>query len=175
MTSYQTLLAPLALLALAACDGAGQGADPGFVARQSQTAPPGAPPGSCWGKLVSPAVIETVTHQVLDQPAKLAADGTVLSPATYRTETLQEIVKQRREDWFETPCPDQMSTEFISSVQRALNARNLFHGPVNGQMDQRTRDAIRRYQAPQGLDSGTLSLATARHLGLIAEENDNTG
>lgn len=36
----------------------------------------------------------------------------------------------------------------------------------------RTRAAVRRYQKPQGLDSGILSLAAARKLGLVALERD---
>jgi peptidoglycan hydrolase-like protein with peptidoglycan-binding domain len=37
-------------------------------------------------------------------------------------------------------------------------------------MDARTRAAVRAYQKPEGLDSGILSLAAARRLGLVAVE-----
>jgi len=133
-------------------------------------APPGAAPGTCWGKDVTPAVIETVTDQVLLQPARLRADGTVEKPAIYRTETRQAIVEERNVTWFETPCADVRTPDFIASLQRALKARNLYRGPINGRMDARTRAAIRRYQKPEGLDSGILSLAAARRLGLVAVE-----
>jgi len=142
------------------------------VSRMTQEAPPGAAPGSCWGKHVSPAVIETVTHQVMLQPAQVRADGTVSQPAIYKTETRQDIVQERRETWFETPCPAQLTPDFVASVQRALAARGLYRGPVTGQFDARTRAAVRRYQKPQGLDSGILSLAAARKLGLVAVELD---
>ena len=59
-------------------------------------APPGAKPGTCWGRSASPAVIETVTEQILLQPAEVLADGTVVQPAVYKTETLQKIVKKTR-------------------------------------------------------------------------------
>ncbi|NHX28166.1 peptidoglycan-binding protein, partial [Escherichia coli] len=55
----------------------------------------------------------------------------------------------------------------VASLQRALNARG-YHAPISGVMDDATRQAVRRYQAGQGLDSADLSLDTARKLGLVA-------
>lgn len=130
--------------------------------------PPGAREGSCWGKHVTPAKIETVTHQVMLQPAEVRTDGSVSAPAVFKTETTQAIVKERSELWFETPCTPELTPEFVSSVQRALKVRGHYKGAVTGYIDARTRKAIRAYQAPQGLDSGILSLAAARKLGLSA-------
>ncbi len=148
--------------------------DPEIVQNLAES-PPGAAPGTCWGKVATPAVIETVTDQVLVQPAVLAADGSVQSPASYRTETRQEIVKEREVTWFETPCAAAMTPEFVASVQRALKVRALYRGPISGQMDSRTRAAIRAFQAPDGLDSGILSLDAARKLGLVAVERPEAG
>lgn len=177
MTSFRAFL-PMAALALGACTAGAalQGnvdalREPDVVQRSGQQ-PPGAAPGTCWGKSISPAVIETVTEQVLVQPAEITTDGIVVRPAIYKTETLQRIVKERRETWFEAPCPDQLTGELIASVQRALNVRGLYRGRITGIMDAKTRAAIRRYQEPQGLDSGILALETARQLGLIAVERD---
>ena len=128
--------------------------------------PPGSDPAHCWGKEVEPAVIETVTAQVLMQPAEVHTDGRVTQPAIYKTETRQEIIRERRELWFRVPCPEEMTPAFIASLQRALAARGHYAGTVNGEMTPRTLRAIRAYQAPQGLDSGILSLAAARQLGL---------
>ncbi len=135
-------------------------------------APPGAAPGSCWGKSVTPAIVETVTDQIVLQPAQIDTNGTVLSPAIYKTETRQAIVRERRETWFETPCDAALTPSFVASLQRALQARGLYRGNVDGQMDGRTRAAVRRYQKPQGLDSGILSLAAARQLGLVALDRE---
>lgn len=158
------------IVALAACSSAPlpdvQALREPDLAFMTQVAPPGAAPGTCWGKTTTPAVIETVTEQVLLQPAQVSVDGTVMSPAIYKTETQQRIVRERKETWFETPCPADMTPEFIASVQRALAVRDLYAGPVTGEMDARTRAAVRRFQSPQGLDSGILSLAAARRLGL---------
>lgn len=130
------------------------------------TPPPGSPAGACWGQETHPAVVETVTEQVVLQPAQVRSDGTVDVPAVYKTETNQRIVKERRELWFRTPCPDELTEEFVSSLQRSLMARGLYSGQINGRMDRQTRRGVRNYQAPLGLDSGILSLAAARKLGL---------
>lgn len=151
-------------LALAAC----QPLPPGPAAPADlAAAPPGAPPGSCWGKEVSPAVIETVTEQVEIAPPSLDATGQPIAPARYATETRQEIVAERAVRWIETPCPAIVTPAFIASLQRALAARGAYGGPITGVLDPRTRTAIRRHQAQRGLDSDILALETARTLGLV--------
>lgn len=128
--------------------------------------PPNADPNACYGRETTPAIIETVTEQVMLQPPQIASDGTVLEPAVFVTETQQRIVRERRDLWFETPCRAEQDPEFIASLQRALAARGQYRGQITGVMDRRTRAAVRAYQAPQGLDSGILSLAAAQQLGL---------
>lgn len=167
----QFSLTALATLALAGCQQTGAEvarlveAPPG---QSIEAGPPGAAPGTCWGKRTTPAVIETVTEQVLLQPAQVTSDGNVLQPALYKTETHQRIVTERRELWFETPCDEVMDAEFIASLQRALAVRGVYSGPINGEMTRATRHAIRNYQQPLGLDSAILSLQAARRLGLVA-------
>lgn len=154
----------LAAFVLAGCQ-AGGGA--GFVA-PGRVAPPGAPPGTCWESVDTPAVIETVTEQVLVSPAAYNADGTLYRAAEYRTEVRQVIVEERRERWFQTPCPAEMTPDFLASVQRALAARGAYTGPITGRMDRATKSAIRAWQKARGTDSAALSLDTARELGLVA-------
>ncbi|WP_319826389.1 peptidoglycan-binding domain-containing protein [Thalassovita sp.] len=165
--------AVLAILGVAACTTALPVPDltgEPQVTRSYEQAPPGAAPGTCWGRHTTPAIVETVTEQIMLQPAQIRSDGTVEQPAIYKTETQQRIVRERRDTWFETPCADALTPDFVASVQRALAARGLYHGKPSGQMDSRTRAAIRKYQKPEGLDSGILSTAAARKLGLIAVE-----
>jgi hypothetical protein len=169
-------LIPLAgLLALAACVPASErsafaepltaGEDAVEVMRGA--GPPNADPSSCYAHEATPAVIETVTEQVMLQPPQIATDGRVREPGVFITETQQRIVEERRELWFEVPCElQQADAEFISTLQRALAARGLYQGPVTGEMNRRTERAVRDFQAPQGLDSAVLSLAAARQLGL---------
>ena len=163
MILIQPFAALLGVCALTACATAG---DPGLAPPGS--APPGAPPGTCWAQAFTPAVFETTTEQVLLEPAAESGDGKTVWPAVYQTETRQEIVKDRKSSWFETPCPDVETEEFIASLQRALTVRRLYDGPVTGRIDTRTRAAVRAFQAPGGIDSGILSLKAARDLGLVA-------
>lgn len=176
MLSIRSILGAFALTGLVAC-GPSQADLAEFghpdVSRLSQTAPPGVAPGTCWGKTVTPAIIETVTNQVLVQPTQTLPDGTVTKPAVYNTETRQDIVRARQDVWFETPCEGLQTPEFIASIQRALKARGAYRGQITGTMDTRTRNAVRRFQKKNdGLDSGILSLQTARALGLVAVERD---
>lgn len=153
--------------ALSACALSGC-TQPVAVARLGQPAPDWAEPGTCWDRLITPAIIETVTVQQLVEEAVVGAEGQVLKPATYRTSSEQKIVRDRTEDWFEILCAQEITPQFVASLQRALQVRGLYDGAISGQLDKPTRKAIRAYQAPRGVDSESLSLASARALGLIA-------
>ncbi|MEL7132119.1 MAG: peptidoglycan-binding domain-containing protein [Pseudomonadota bacterium] len=133
-------------------------------------APPGAAPGTCWGKTVTPAVVETVTRKIQLQPAQISSDGRVQAPPIYKSETSQQVVTPRRESWYEIICDADVTPEFIASVQRALEARGFYRGPITGEIDAGTRAAIGRYQKSEGLESNALSIAAARKLGLVAVE-----
>lgn len=135
--------------------------------------PEDAAKGTCWGKDESPAVVETVQVQVVERPAQLDAQGRVTQPARLRTETHQRIVQSREAVWFETPCPEVFTPVFIESLQRGLNLRGVYAGPITGQMDRATEDAIRLFQKPMGLNSPVLSLVAARKLGLVAYSRED--
>ena len=158
--------------------GAGSAAGDGHVTvlvTDPAERPADARPGACYGKDVTPAVIEVVTEDILIEPAKFAPDGAVIKPAVYETSTRQDIVKPRREVFFEVPCPAQMTPEFIASLQRALQARGYYAGPITGQMDEPTRRAVRAYQLPSGLNTDILTLETALELGLVAYGSADAG
>lgn len=142
-------------------------------ASDAQYAPPGADPDACYARTTTPAIIETVTEQVLVQPPQIGADGRVLFPAVYRTETRQNIVRERKELWFETLCDEELTVEFVSSLQRALQARGYYNGSISGKIDRPTSRAIRAYQQAHDVDSHILSLAAARLLGLKAVERED--
>lgn len=129
--------------------------------------------GSCYARATTPAVIETVTEQVMVQPASLRSDGTVESPAAFRTVTRQRILRERREIEFEAPCAHIQTPEFIASVQRALMARGYYRGPVTGTMDARTARAVGQFQTANGdVQTQQITLKTARTLGLVALPRD---
>lgn len=130
--------------------------------------PPRGPKGACWQRDETPAVIETVTEQVLVTPEARDAQGRVLTPAAFHSVTSQRIVQDRSQVWFRAPCPEMQDVAFIASLQRALKARGLYLGEVTGSYDPATAEGVRRFQAERGLDSPVLSLAAARELGLVA-------
>ncbi|MDD8024636.1 MAG: peptidoglycan-binding domain-containing protein [Paracoccaceae bacterium] len=168
-----TCLLPVAALVLAACTPA----DPPLpdapplptLAGEWRAQAPQPGEGGCFARQTRPAVVETVTEQVLTHPElRDPKTGAVTRPAAYRTSTHQRIVEGRAEMWFKSPCAADLTPEFVASLQRALKARGLFKGAVSGVIDPATSAAIRAYQAPRGLFSATLSTRAAQELGLIA-------
>ncbi|MEM7521551.1 MAG: peptidoglycan-binding domain-containing protein [Pseudomonadota bacterium] len=162
----------IALLMLAGCTpvpgpSAAPPLEPGVFA-PTREGPENAPEGSCWGRTFSPAVVERVSTRIEVEPAKVNPDGTIATAPVYRTEDRQVIVTPRKSNWFETPCQTVLTVEFVSSLQRALLARGVYEGPVNGAMDAQTLAAVQRFQREEGLDSPVLSIQSARTLGLIA-------
>ncbi|GKY87262.1 peptidoglycan-binding domain-containing protein [Sinisalibacter aestuarii] len=149
-------------------------ADPGgeVVITDFTLGPPGARPGACYGKDVTPAVIEQVTEQILVTPPEIGPEGNVITPAKYEEKVSHQVVTGREEIYFETPCPPRWTPDFIASVQRALKTRGLFPGPVTGNLDDGTRQAIRSYQLRKGLNSAILSTESARELGLVEIDLD---
>jgi len=123
---------------------------------------------TCYKDETVPAVIDTVTEQNLVTPEKLAADGSIEAPAIYQSQSRHAIVRERREVRIKTPCPSEMTPEFVASLQRALKVRGQFDGAVTGRYDAETAAAVERYQTDRGLPSAILSVDTARELGLIA-------
>ena len=132
--------------------------------------PPGARPGACYGKDVTPAVIEQVTERVLVAEPEIGPGGNIIAPARYEERTSHRIVEGREPLFFETPCPPRWTPDFIASVQRALTIRGLYAGPDNGELNTATRRAIRAFQLENGLNSGILSTGNARCLGLVEVE-----
>lgn len=110
------------------------------------------PADACWATDRVPAVTET-------QFVETGADG---------ARAPQEVVLHPAEErLFAVPCPAQMDGDFTETLQRALQARGLYTGAITGELDAQTGDAVRRFQAPQGLNSAILSLEGAQQLGLV--------
>ena len=129
--------------------------------------------GGCYARATTPALIETVTEQIMVQPASVRSDGAVQSPAAFRTVTRQRILRERREIEFETPCASIQTPEFIASVQRALVARGYHTGSITGTMDARTARAVGRFQFDNGdVQTQQITMKTARTLGLVALPRD---
>lgn len=145
----------LLALPLAACAAATPEV-PAFMAAEIET---GAD-GRCYGRDITPAVIETVREQ-----RREPGDG----PARYRSVTRQQILRERREVLFETLCPPEFTPAFVETLQRALVTRGFHPGPVTGRLDKTTFEAVQAFQRGSGgPDSPVLSLASAQRLGIRA-------
>lgn len=154
-------VAPLSLaLLLAAC-----AAPPEHDGRIA--APEGAATGTCWGRHISsPAVVETITDR------EILPETTENRPAKVRSVTRQRIVTERHEEVFEVPCKSALTEEVVMTLQRALEVRGHYAGPINGRLTAETGKAIKAYQTTRGLPSDVLSLDAARALGVIAVARD---
>ncbi|SHI88347.1 peptidoglycan-binding domain-containing protein [Wenxinia saemankumensis] len=164
---------PLALvLALAACGPVPDAETPGTDAPTLADGIEIGPDGACYGRDTAPAVVETVTAQEQVTAPVLGPDGRIARPATYRTVTRQQILRDREEVVFETLCPPAYTAPFVESLQRALAARGYFRGAVTGHWDAATGRAVQDFQRQDGPDSPLLSLGAARRLGLVALSQD---
>jgi peptidoglycan hydrolase-like protein with peptidoglycan-binding domain len=64
----------------------------------------------------------------------------------------------------------------ISAAQQALAQQNYYRGPINGQLDDATRNALFQYQIDKGLTAtGNLDWRTARSLGLVTTGGVSVG
>lgn len=138
------------------------------IAMAGRDSPPSKPEGACWGQDTIPAVIETVTDTVMDQPELRDASGKVTRPAAYKSTARQRILHDREAVFIRTPCYEQLTPDTIATLQRALTARGYYVAPLTGDLDPATLLAIRHYQADHGLDTPVLSLKAAETLGLVA-------
>ncbi len=86
--------------------------------------------------------------------------------ARYSTSSAAPANGVIEETAFRVPCPETVNSVFVSSLQRALQARDYYRGPITGQPDSATRDAVRAFQRANGFDSPILTLETAQRLGL---------
>lgn len=127
---------------------------------------------ACFVPYTAPAVIETVTEQVLVQEETRGIDpqtgqSVITSPAIYSTKTTQKIISGRQEAKIEIVCPQDQNLDFIQTLQRALNARGFYHGAINGIMDERTKRAVRTVQKSYGVNISDVTIELAENYGLI--------
>lgn len=169
-------LAPCLVLCLVLCLAAcapPQGHDvTQFIAPTKIETQSGPPPedgdGQCWGFIAGETRTELEEQLIEVEPPKQAADSDEITPPIFRKASVPvEITDPGRS--FLRICDTDLPP-LVAALQRALDARGIYQGAITGEMDAATRDAVRRYQADQGVDSAILSLAAARQLGLVAVE-----
>ena len=116
---------------------------------------------------ITPAEIFTQINTRLVQPEKRNTAGQLVLPAQYETIRTQTITKPRSVTKIDAVCPEDLTLEFIASLQRAFQARGLFFSTITGAMDTPTRRAILNFQTARGVESATVMKATAQELGLV--------
>jgi hypothetical protein len=135
-----------------------------------------------------PAQVQTVQRRVLVSEAsvrEISVPGayqnvtveTLVNPAMERRSTVpqqmgsvnrQVIDAAERYEWVPVVCENTShGVVSVTAAQRALAAKGLYNGPIDGIVGSRTTHAVREYQRQNGLPgNGSLTLETARRLGL---------
>ena len=111
-----------------------------------------------------PMQFKIVTREVKVQDEKLVD---VVTPATYKT--VQKRVLQQKggyEVWREILCGDDLTTQKILDIQKALKAKGYNPGPIDNVFGSQTKAALIQYQKDKGLPIGNLNLETLRSLGV---------
>ena len=107
-----------------------------------------------------PATSKTVTKRVIDTPAMTRE---VPVPAVYSNKNTERVIEPARQEWAQVLCEVNATQDVVQSLQRALQARDLYSGAIDGIIGPMTRAAIRQYQDGA---SDVLTMESARALGL---------
>jgi Putative peptidoglycan binding domain len=112
-----------------------------------------------------PATTQAVTIHTLTAPA---AERRTMVPEQRSTINRQVLATGERYEWVAVVCENTSQGRVsLTAAQRALAARGLYRGPIDGIAGSRTVEAIRQFQRANGLPgNGSLTLETARKLGL---------
>lgn len=131
-----------------------------------------------------PAVMESVTRQILSKPASAkvvevparyesikvqrlltpATERRIEIPARTRTVTSQIQVEPSRLEWRKVLCEANMTPGIITSLQRALKREGFDPGPIDGLVGQTTMRAVERFQTEKDLDRGGITYETLKQL-----------
>ncbi len=111
-----------------------------------------------------PAEFKIVSRQVVDVPTQQVQ---IEIPATYKKVTRKELVKKGGySDWREILCSQNLTTQRIVAIQRALKAAGYNPGPLDNVFGAETKAALVKYQTDKNLPVGNLNMETLRALGV---------
>jgi Putative peptidoglycan binding domain len=112
-----------------------------------------------------PGTFQNVTvHTLVNQ----AGERRSMVPEQTSTVNRQVIETGERYEWVPVVCETTPTgVVSVTAAQRALAAKGLYRGAIDGVVGSRTTAAIREYQRLNRLPgNGSLTIETARHLGL---------
>ena len=87
---------------------------------------------TCFFEKITPAEISTRIETRVIRAEKRDARGQLISPTQYETTRTQTITKPRSVTKIDAVCPEDLTPEFIASLQHAFQVRGLFSAPVTG-------------------------------------------
>lgn len=100
---------------------------------------------------------------------KLVSNAVITrTPIPAKTQTFSKTIKtaDARLEWRAVLCETNVSTQAISSIQKALGDRGYKIGKTPGVIDQEMFSAIEQFQKDENLAQGGLTLSTIKALGL---------
>jgi len=152
------------------------------ITRTVQTAPPSVK------EVIEAAEYKTVSKTVVVKPAtsreitipaqytnvrklemiKPGESIEVKIPAEYKTITKRVKISEDSLEWREVLCENDLTVEFVKTLQQRLLQEGYFDSPVDGIYQQLTQNGINRYAQNNGLPYGNdyLTLEIANALGL---------
>jgi hypothetical protein len=98
-----------------------------------------------------------------------AGTRTVEVPPEYKIETKKVLVKEEQIEWIEVLCGNNAKPPIIEKIQKSLKSKNYDPGRTDGQLDQKTMDALNKYQKDNNLKEdkeGLINLDTIKSLGV---------
>ena len=124
--------------------------------------------GRCFTRDAPPTEVRIVEETVIVVPEVRDELGRIPRPAVVRSQDGPQTFQTGNGTRFETLCPQLYTPVFVASLQRALQARGAYAGPITSTYDQATSVAVRNFQLSSGIDSPLLMQRTALSLGLTA-------
>lgn len=124
--------------------------------------------GRCFARDAPPTEVRIVEETVVIVPELRDDLGRITRPAVIRSQDGPKTFQIGNGQRFETLCPQLYTAQYVSNLQRALQARGAYAGAITGTYDQATSVAVRNFQLSSGIDSPLLRVQTGIALGLTA-------
>ena len=129
---------------------AGCGASSGLLNGRDRGSQP-KPDTFCEQSFIKPTIYTTKLEKQCIKDHTFDFNGTLLSPAAYQTEAVDQISEKKQTVSFRAICENDLTAEFILGLEQGLSARGFFDDRLTGSMDTETRRAIKAFQLEQGV------------------------
>lgn len=110
-----------------------------------------------------PAEYKMVKVRKLVKPAE---ERRIAIPAEYQEVSRQALVSEGRMEWRQVLCETNASQETVLELQRSLAREGFDPGKQDGRLGWQTLQAVKGFQAREGLAEGGVTMETLRRLGV---------